>query len=228
MLLRILLLLVLGAEQVSVASAAPASHVPNEGAQSALLDCASSQCEKAQQLLQRFDSTRVEFLYFPIYGLSHAALAESLRMRGPRDAQGLARDAAFLWYLSWHWPGQGQDARLAEAQTDYRATLTVPVWQDYSRASPELQAHWDKYFLAVVQHEFGHYQILLKNIDRPAQAIRALVSRNQKASEQEAQAVAQGALEHLRALDRTYDRETQHGVRDGVQIAGEAAYSPPG
>ena len=142
------------------------------------------------------------------------ALHEDSPLReGGRVFHGYAR-----WHVDWRWRtrAEGADCRLEAIAVSLRATVTLPRLDG---GTPAVRQQFDRYLEALRGHEEGHLGIARRaaaEIERALQALPA--GPGCSALERQANAHAQSILARHTAEERRYDRDTDHGRRQGVQL----------
>jgi len=153
-----------------------------------------------------------QIVYYDITGSNARELRESMNRLRPKDSSdgNKAVDALTDWYISWNWPGYGtDDCNLSAAVVTYKIKVIMPRWQVSIDASLELVAKWETYIQNLTLHEQKHVDIIVDNYLSVRSAIQSATC---SAAEQE----GQKALDSLRELGSSYDRETKHGETQGV------------
>ena len=96
-----------------------------------------------------------------------------------------------------------------------RPVITMPEWREYDSASPEMQGEWDRMIVALARHEQGHDDILR----REAAAFRDEVNALSPPPDRRAtRRMASDLLRRHATAQNGYDRTTNHGQRDGVDL----------
>lgn len=153
----------------------------------------------------------VTFSYYDVDGEDAAAVRTALDAVRPTDRNDGERvDALTHWAMRWRWTGTRRGrCNLASARVTVSAMVTLPRLAHPDLAPAPLVAQWNQYLAALEAHEAGHV--------RYAYAHRAMVlDAIRRATCATASAAAQATLTAIMAHDLDYDRDTQHGRRQGA------------
>lgn len=150
--------------------------------------------------------------YYTIYGDTQEKLRAQLDFKAPVGFDGYRGDATTYWYISWNWPGYGRsNCQLERARVSLDVSVTFPRWKPPPSAPPELIEKWNRYVLALAQHEANH----VKNVVTLAPKVNDAI---QAATCQTAEAAAQQVLNEIRHGDAQYDARTNHGETEGARF----------
>lgn len=155
---------------------------------------------------------------YEVEGRSPRSLRDAIDRRRPRDrASGERHDARTQWNYQTRWR-VGADGQCIPATATVALTLTMVLPDLASREglSGREQADWDRYFAALVAHEGNHGRIAVAGQEQMQAAMRASPTCEAM------NAVVGAANAEVSAASRTYDRQTDHGRREG------AVYPRPG
>lgn len=160
--------------------------------------------------------------YYQVTGNTARDLFQQMRTLGPVDeVTGERFDGFTRWNISWSYRvgSEGQECRLADADVSLDVVITLPKWEPAAKAKDKLVAGWPRYLSRLEAHEQGHRAIAIK----AAEAVRAALDaakpgRNCKHLMGELDRVAKEAIEPYRQVNRDYDRDTDHGAKEGVVL----------
>lgn len=165
------------------------------------------------------DDARV--VYYGITGDSANALRTRLDADGPLDESGKRFDAHTEWYVTWRYRYRptASGCEFTRLTVSVTGTIILPRWVHTDRVSDSLVRKWDRYIAALRLHEDGHYAHGVS----AAQAIEALehslrASGDCAATTDAFNRQAHAILDKYKALDATYDRDTDHGRTQGAQF----------
>jgi predicted secreted Zn-dependent protease len=121
-------------------------------------------------------------------------------------------DALSSWDLRWSWPRTRHGGcDLAATTIRYKATVRMPQLAATARLTAAERADWDRYVAALARHEAGHVRYTYRHRGDILATIRRATCRT-------ADAAARAALARLDAYQIAYDRETEHGTKDGASF----------
>lgn len=93
------------------------------------------------------------------------------------------------------------------------ATIALPRWTTREQASKRLREHWDRFEQAVRKHEDGHHAIGLQMAE---ELLATLTPMRSSEGCKALGAAMRDVQRKYRALGKDYDRETNHGMKDGA------------
>lgn len=96
-----------------------------------------------------------------------------------------------------------------------RPTITLPRWTNRSDAPSALQDRWDRMFAALERHEARHEEIMRRCVDEFRDRVRAM---NPAPDRNALRRLARELLRDHRDRQNRYDRDTGHGLREGVDL----------
>ena len=166
--------------------------------------------------------------YYDVIGGTAEELRTEIKTKGPVDGSGIPRDAYAGWRLTWHWP-KDSAGRPDFTQTEVRCTgeVTLPRWIPHSDADPSLTAEWHRYLSAMMRHERGHLEHCFEMRAKLVSALIEAARGDPALSAEGARKITRRFLKEIRRLDSEFDRETDHGRREGVTLR-DAVTPPPG
>lgn len=167
---------------------------------------------------------------YEVSGSSAKELIQSMRIHGPTDAAGFRRDALFSWDISWAWDLDPDGNPLFETlRTKCQGTLILPVRKQVLGQGTELDAVWEKFVAATRLHEDGHIDLFERHCQDIETAIQLEAKKNPALDARGANKVAQREVTKLRRLEESYDRQTDHGRKQGAELTfAQSPESPVG
>lgn len=136
-----------------------------------------------------------------------------LKSNGPIDQFGGVHHAYTKWDINWSWPTQDSKSIFNKASVEVAITLTVPEW-----SNPEDKGDlliWDRYSRAVIAHEMNHIEAAYEAADEILKTIQSLPKETHPKL---AKMLIQSRLDELRGFDVKYDRDSKHGLYEGVTL----------
>ena len=151
-------------------------------------------------------------IYYDIDGASAGQLRTQLDLLGPLGIDGYKGDATTRWYIHWDWPGYGtSDCDLIQAQISYEIEVVLPRWKMPAKADPGLMGQWAAYMEALIEHEKGHVEYVVRH---SANVLDAIKYADCETAEGEAHKI----LQAIRVHDIEYDAATDHGKAQGARF----------
>ncbi len=121
------------------------------------------------------------------------------------------------WRYSYEYTrGGSRRCRLTEAQVLLRSVILLPEWTDVSRASHEVASGWHPFVRALTVHEEGHRSRALMQGVTLWTALLGLQASNCDELESLVRTTADRVLADGMAAQVAYDRETEHGAKQGA------------
>ncbi len=149
---------------------------------------------------------------------------QELKIRGPKDLWGFPRYAVTSWRVRWSWPiDMGRacyDRTTAEAQIE----MQLPRWVPTIPPSPQDQHRWVNAYRALLIHEYDHAaqaRLTAKLIER---AIKR-AAKHRTLTAKDAHIIARRLISQNNEWDASYDKRTQHGRDQGVNLIETPIYS---
>lgn len=157
------------------------------------------------------------YRFYAVAGTTVGEIKDSLLERGPRDGLGAARFAYTDWKVKWKWQ------RLADGSINPDsvelaciAEILLPYLEPNAAVEPELRAGWGDFVERTRQHELNHVAHLTQRAPEIYQRLRAAAQHSGTLSSKRAEAIVSEVIAEIRALDRRYDAETDHGRTEGA------------
>lgn len=155
--------------------------------------------------------------YYDIHGTSSGELRAEMARKGPIDLSKERRDGFFEWRIDWSWP-DGPDGKPSFERTEARGRykLTLPRWEPPASASTELITEWERFLVAMLDHERVHLDNALSHRAEIERVIREAARANPGINREQADSLGQKLLKRLRERDIDFDLESDHGRKTGV------------
>lgn len=149
--------------------------------------------------------------FYDVDGQDAAAVRAAMNAVRPTDRNDGERvDALSHWTIRWRWAGHGRGGcNLRAATVRVRAAVMLPRLAHPETVPAPLLARWDRYRRALEAHEAGHVRYAYDHRAAVLAAIRGATCAT-------AAAAARAALAAIKAHDIDYDRDTDHGRRQGA------------
>lgn len=149
----------------------------------------------------------VKFEYHDVMGLTAADIYASMKARAPQGASDGGGVAKTAWNLrvGWREVRRGKACEVNDPLSSLSITVHLPRLINQRDVTPEGMAFWRAAIAGLEIHEAGHARIAWEHRDDFNRAAR-------KASCNSVRKVAEQTQARIDAIQRAYDRDTQHGV----------------
>jgi predicted secreted Zn-dependent protease len=153
-----------------------------------------------------------KMIYYDINGSTETELRDQMNALAPVGPDGYHGDALTTWFIHWKWEGYGtEDCDLSSVTATYDIKVTLPRWNPPQEASSALVEKWNKYVLALANHEKGHVDNVIANLP-------VVINSIHRATCSTAETKAQDILSGIRLNDTNFDATTNHGATQGAQF----------
>jgi predicted secreted Zn-dependent protease len=160
--------------------------------------------------------------YYPAFGQTSAQIRQSLDRNTPVQHNGKPFDAYTKWDVDWQfrWTYDGDGTcRMTAVTTVLHIRQTFPRLENKGALAPQLTRRWERYMIALVEHEAGHAAL---GIDAARAIERQLLQMGDRSScdqlESEANALVREIIARYSRLEAQYDADTNYGERDGARF----------
>jgi predicted secreted Zn-dependent protease len=166
------------------------------------------------------DSLTVTTNHYLVTGSTLREIRQSINRLRP-GGEKAGHDALTTWKIGWN-------VRVGSVAGEYRVTsftttttilITLPSWRVSTNAAPRVMETWLSYYSALQKHEWSH----ATNGMLAAEALRQRVGEigpdsTPERLQQRVQAVADVVIAEYKIRDKNFDRETNHGRKDGASL----------
>ena len=94
--------------------------------------------------------------------------------------------------------------------------FTLPKWKNRGDSNGMLRNKWDKYYMALINHENGHKKFGIGAAEEIESQLIKLSSKSCKTLEKKANALGKNIIDKYASLEKEYDEETNHGMNNGA------------
>jgi predicted secreted Zn-dependent protease len=160
--------------------------------------------------------------YYTVTGASLSEIRQSIRQNRPwRERFDL--DGMTDWRVTWQFnvTQNGGGCRCSSFDTQTAIKITLPRWIAPTNAPNTIKDIWQKYAVALGQHEAGHAVIALAAAADLRKRVQEIGEGKDCASlKQRINDLGRQVIEAHRKRDKDYDEQTQHGVTRGASLPG--------
>lgn len=160
--------------------------------------------------------------FYDLTGTTAEAVRADVRQKGPlgqNNRRFVGLTYTYVRYRFWY-DGDNEACRVTNVVTEVDVTFTMPQWIDRDKATPDLQAKWDRFIAALWVHERGHRDIGVE-IARDIEKAITDLGRLGKCStdfRDFIQGLAKVYLDDIQPRHDKYDRDTGHGRTQGAGL----------
>ena len=158
--------------------------------------------------------------YYDITGTDIVGIHKSLQQKGLLAKNGKRYHASTQWNISWNyrWIESKKQCRLNKTETSVNVDMLLPRLRNRDRLNENMRSTWDRYLTALTAHEKQHQAFGLQAATEIEQLLRNTPAMDCFALETRLNNQAEQILNKYKTLEESFDRETEHGARDGVLL----------
>lgn len=159
--------------------------------------------------------------YYYVDGTSAAVLSAQIDQNGPAGSDGKRFAGETKWDIQWKFKHeqQGVTCAMKKVAVVVGIAQTMPKWRGEAKGTAALKTRWRNFGEALTRHEDRHKKHGLdagREIEAALLAVRP--ARNCEELGRTANAAAEGVERKYRQLDQEYDRDTDHGRKQGAAL----------
>ena len=163
--------------------------------------------------------TRVSNVYYMVAGETAEDIWTDVLAKTPVYQNGKRYAAHTKWNVSWQfwWLDKGNSCEITRVTTGLEVTYTLPRLKQTSSIPDSVVAQWDKYYVALFDHELGHKDVGSKAAIEIENKIYNMAPRNScEQLESDANEIGKRVIAKYSRIDKDYDRTTNHGLNTGA------------
>lgn len=166
-------------------------------------------------------TTSTVFKYYDIFPASNAELNREMLKRSPIKKNGRTFKGHTHWKVNWHfkWQRRNGICRITKVNTTLSVTYTMPRIAEGYRVTQPVRRSFNSYFASLLKHEKNHMKSGLyaaRDIEYALLNLGAFASCEQL--DATANATGKRIIQQYNKRDREYDKKTDHGRTEGVNI----------
>ena len=158
--------------------------------------------------------------YYTVTGATPHEISASMLQARPWKTSATF-DAFTTWDTRWNYKSAMEDGEFLlesfEAQT--KVVITLPRWIPPTNAAPWVKERWWKFATGLTLHEQGHLALARQataELQRQISALKPFASAREL--RRVVNQTADQVIDKFREADRAYDRETNHGTKQGAVL----------
>jgi predicted secreted Zn-dependent protease len=172
---------------------------------------------KASPLKAQECPVATTYSFYSVSGVSADEIKASMLKRGPRDDFGSVRFAYTDWSVKWKWKRlEDGSVNPDSVKLSCTANILLPELDPNTVLSPELRDGWNGFVERTRQHELNHVAHVEQMAPEIYKRLRADLQQSGRLSGKRASAIVSEVIAEIKALDRRYDAETDHGCTEGA------------
>ena len=152
-----------------------------------------------------------------------AALRRQVDAGRPRSRDGRPSHGLLVVDLTTRYRLQpvADGCRLEVPQVELALAMWLPEWQPAEPPSEALRSAWDSMLAGLAEHEQGHRDHAVQAAEELAARIAALppLAKDCNSLRRSLLGLRMSAMSRLAMRDAAYDRRTEHGQRQGAELA---------
>lgn len=161
----------------------------------------------------------VKTKHYAVYGSTAKEIRRYMSERSPAMSEGRKYDGYTTWRIRWRYDFAHESGycELTNIETEVKVTIMMPELKLVQTLPYQLQQEWKTYYDALTLHENGHRDFGIKAIRAIDAALNEIEGEsNCDVLRQKANAKGHSILNKYKALEKAYDRDTQHGLTQGA------------
>lgn len=159
----------------------------------------------------------LQYQYYVVEGATAPSLKESLRQRGPRDDSGDVRFAYTDWTVKWSWKiGEGGGVDISSVKLSCQATILLPKVESLDALPLGVREGWSLFVERTRRHELNHVGHVEEIAPKIIGRLRQAAAESGEVSPRRAEGIVSEVIAAIKARDRRYDSETNHGQTEGT------------
>ncbi len=157
--------------------------------------------------------------YYLVSGKTTDQIRSSINRNTPVHENGTIYDARTDWFVEWNflWNQSNASCTITKIRTEVNIQFILPKLQTLGTLPKNLRRKWETYMQALLRHEDGHMNIGIRAANEIERKILNMTSRRTcNKLEIDANHIGNELLKKFRAIEKEYDRKSNHGRNDGT------------
>jgi len=157
--------------------------------------------------------------HYLVTGSNIKELRDAVALLGPKR-DGRAFGGFTAWALRWTFAarpnGRGFETTRITVAVD--AIVTLPRWEMTRSAEGATRTEWNRYVLALADHEAGHVAVATAAADDVAALLHDLQAESPLSLHRKGDRLARERVAIARSEEDAYDVRTRHGLSQGARL----------
>jgi len=157
--------------------------------------------------------------YYLISGGTASEIRNDIDRKTPIRESRASHDAHTDWFVKWNywWDQSNGLCTITKVETKVNIQFILPKLKTSSTLPKALRQKWKIYMTALLRHEDGHKNISIRAANEIESKILNMASRRTcKQLEIDVNHIGNKTLKKFRAIEKEYDRKSNHGMNDGA------------
>lgn len=157
--------------------------------------------------------------YYAVTGATPREIRASISQSRPWKTS-YSWDGFTTWKVTWRFQtAQEPDGcRLVSFRPEAVIATTLPRWNPPSDVKTEVKQSWQRFFVALSQHEAGHARFAYGAVEEMRRKMAGLPVMACDELKRTINDTASKIMEDFRRRERDYDKQTQHGATQGARL----------
>lgn len=162
----------------------------------------------------------IQTRHFPVIGHDSASIRRSIEKNGPVGKNGTRYHAHTVKDIQWdyRWIESNSSCRLTQLNVSITVEYLLPRLQNPESLDETIRSRWDHYYQKLLAHEQQHKDFGVMAARELEQSLESIPQMSCFRLENQLRDEADRILDKYDALEREYDRKTNHGVNQGVVL----------
>ena len=161
----------------------------------------------------------VRFEYYAVKGMNTRAIKAQMTQKTPIRYNGKKYRGNTNWRINYRFFTDQQDGlwSISKVTTTVDIIFTMPKWEDYAKADRNTRKEWNRYYHALLDHEYGHRDIVIDTAEAIEHELADMRNDMERIDlENSANARAKEMIEWCKERNRQFDLDTGHGDKTGA------------
>jgi predicted secreted Zn-dependent protease len=158
--------------------------------------------------------------YYAVTGATTREIRSSISQSRPWKNR-FTWDGFTDWKVTWRFRTSGEadgNCRVSDFRPSAVVTTTLPRWTPPPDVSTEVKQAWQRYFVALLQHETVHGRYAYAAVEEMQRKIPALPAMSCDELQKKINDLANQIMDDYRRREKEYDQRTQHGALQGARM----------
>ena len=156
--------------------------------------------------------------YYSIYGSTANELRNEMNTKSSIKQSGNTYDAYTSWFVNWrfNWNENHGKCSMTNVKTTVKVNFTLPKWKNSNSAAVDLKKRWTHYYNALITHENGHKDFGVNAAKEVESRLSVLSAKSCSSLKSKANRLGKKIIDKYIVLEKKYDKNTNHGMKNGA------------